>query len=546
MTISSLPGRRSAAARPVRWFAAVALSTPLLFAGCQSLDVVNQNSPAIDGVFSDATNIESALIGGFRDYWGVAMGAEPSNSGTGNLQISPVLHLSVFGNEMTTGAAFPMEITQEPRIAIDNQNQGGWHNRKPWYDTYQVIATGRDVLNSIRTNNLRLGTANAEFPDGQDTKRAQVFARFLIGVGNVYLGLVFDQGFPADETDDPATYDYTLQPYTALLETGREQLRLAIADAKAAPDFTLPITWINGQEYTRDQFVRIMYSFLARSYAYEARTPAQRAATNWQQVLNLLDSGITTRNFQVQAEIITPATNSAYYQYSQFQSSGRTSNRLIGPGDTTGRYQAWFATPTEQRVAFIIGTPDRRISNAPITGTVPNPPAPAKFARLPNQTMGSTRGTYMHSNYLATIYRLPGPLNYHATGLITSMSADEMKFIRAEALWRLNRRTEVLPILNATRAIAGLAPVTVNGPPNTPSCVPRKDNGDCGDLFDALMYEKRIELFPTEAIIAFVDQRGWGKLLSGTPLHFPVHGRELETLGLPYYTIGGGGEGSAP
>jgi len=152
----------------------------------------------------------------------------------------------------------------------------------------------------------------------------------------------------------------------------------------------------------------------------------------------------------------------------------------------------------------------------------------------------------MHSAYHSIRFRLPGPLNYHATSLITSMSADEMKFIRAEALFRLNRRAEVLPILNPTRALAGLAAVTVDGPPNNASCVPRKDNGACGDLFDALMYEKRIELFPTEALIAFVDQRGWGRLITGTPIHFPVHGRELETLKLPYYTIGGTGPGSAP
>lgn len=538
MTTSSLPGRRSAAARPVRWFAAAALSSPLLFAGCQSLDVVNQNSPAIEGVFSDAANIESALVGGFRDYWGVAMGANTNST-------SPVLQLSVLGNELTTADAFPMEVTQEPRIAIDNQNQGGWHNRKPWYDTYQVIATGRDVLNSIELNKLKLGTTNAEFPNGQDTKRAQVFARFLIGVGNMYIGLVFDQGFPADETDNPATYDYTLQPYTALLEKGREQLRLAIAEAKAAPNFTLPITWINGQEYTRDQLVRIMYSFLVRSYAYEARTPAQRAATNWQQVLNLLDSGITTVNFQQQAQLDIAATASAYYQYSFLQTNGRTSNRLIGPADTTGAYQAWLTKPLDQRAAILIETPDKRIARVNST-TTSNPPAPAKFARLASQTMSTVRGTYMHSNYHATKYRLPGALNYHTTGLITSMSAEEMKFIRAEALFRLNRRAEVLPILNATRTAAGLAPVTVDGPPNTPSCVPRKNDGTCGDLFEALMYEKRIELFPTEALIAFVDQRGWGRLISGTPMHFPVHGRELETLGLPYYTIGGGGPGSAP
>jgi hypothetical protein len=126
------------------------------------------------------------------------------------------------------------------------------------------------------------------------------------------------------------------------------------------------------------------------------------------------------------------------------------------------------------------------------------------------------------------------------------MSVDEMKFIKAEALYRLGRLTEVLPLINPTRVAAGLKPVTVDGPPPGRDCVPRKDDGSCGNLFDAIQYEKRIELFPTEALPSFADARGWGKLITGTPIHFPVHGRELETLGLPIYTFGGGGPGSAP
>jgi hypothetical protein len=77
--------------------------------------------------------------------------------------------------------------------------------------------------------------------------------------------------------------------------------------------------------------------------------------------------------------------------------------------------------------------------------------------------------------------------------------------------------------------------------------VPRKDNGACGNLFDAIQYEKRIELYPTEGDISWWDARGWGKLLPGTPYHVPVSGRELISLGIPYYTFGGvGSPGTAP
>ncbi len=534
MKTSSNPGRITAARRST-WLAAAAVAGPMLFVGCQSLDVANQNSPLINGVFSDAANIEAALIGGWRDYWGMVQGARSSPE-------SPVVQLSIFGNELTSADAFFMENTAEPRPAINNLDAGGWINRKPWYESYGVIATGRDAIQSIESQNLKLGLVNAEFPNGQDTPRAKVFSKFLIGIGNIHVGLLFDQGFPADETVDPNTYDFTtLKPYTEMLATGRKALRDAIADAKAAPDFTLPTTWINGNPLTRDQFVRVMYAYLLRSYVHEARDPAGRQATNWQLVLNLLDSSIT-QDFTQQAQLDIADTRSVYQSYAYFQTNGRTSNRLIGPADTTGRYQAWLALPTDQRQAIIIATPDKRFTNS----TANAQPAGIRFKRIASQTMTSVRGTYMHSNYHSARYRNPPELNFHSTGVLPIITMDEMRYIRAEALYRLNRRDEVPALLNVTRVPNGLAPVTVNGVPQSPSCVPRKDNGDCGDLFDALMYEKRIDLFPLDPSATFFDQRGWGKLLRGTPIHFPVHGRELETLGLPIYTFGGSGPGSAP
>jgi hypothetical protein len=533
MTTHSPLARRLA--RPA---AGLALAGALFGAGCQSLDVVNQNSPAIEGVFSNAENIEAALIGGWRTLWGVTQGS-------GSNATYPMINLSVWGNELTTADAGPMEVTQEPRPAIDNRNQGGWYNRKPWYDVYAVIATGRDVFRSIERNNLELGAITPEAPNGADTPRAKVFAKFLMGVGNVYIGLLFDQCFPYDIDDDPQRYDYTLRPYTACLDKGRELLRSAIADAKAAPNFTLPTTWVNGNPLTRDELVRVMYSYLVRSYAYAPRTPTERAAVNWQQMLTLMDSGITSNFFQLADNTIS-ATASAYYQYSYLQTNGRTNNRLIGPADTSGAYQAWLNTPLDQRDAFLVQSPDRRISNGTTSGTA-QPAAPARFARPASQTMTAVRGTYMRSNYHNIRYRRPPALNYHSTGgQIFTMTTDEFKFLRAEALFRLNRRAEVPALLNPTRTASGLQPVTVDGPPPGPLCVPRKNDGTCGDLWDALMYEKRIDLFPTEAIIAYADQRGWGRLLPGTPIDLPVHGRELETLGLPYYTTGGAAGRGAP
>ena len=74
---------------------------------------------------------------------------------------------------------------------------------------------------------------------------------------------------------------------------------------------------------------------------------------------------------------------------------------------------------------------------------------------------------------------------------------------------------------------------------------------------DKLIYEKRIENYGVCSGCAFFDRRGLGPLaptgptfhhghVEGTPLHFPVPGKELEVLGLPNYTFGGIGNELAP
>ena len=89
--------------------------------------------------------------------------------------------------------------------------------------------------------------------------------------------------------------------------------------------------------------------------------------------------------------------------------------------------------------------------------------------------------------------------------------------------------------------------VTVAGPPDEPGCVPRKLNGQCGSLWDALRYEKGIELLGNDGVTAYFDARGWQTLPENSFTQMPVPGRELGTLQLELYTFGGpGGQSIAP
>jgi len=448
--------------------------------------------------------------------------------------------MSVWGNDITTTSITYIDYSTEPRIPINNRDNLNCATRYGYYTAYEAAAGARESFQGIKENNLKFGTVDLNTPNGRDTPSRLIFAKFLIAISQLNLGLYFDQAFVSDTATPPGTRGADLAPSSQVIAKAVEQLRNVIADARATPDFTLPATFVNGRSITRDELVRIAIGFIIRSQVYAPRNPAERAAVNWARVLSQLDSTIT-RDFGFQADPAIAGTGSTYINNSFAQNTVRVSNRLLGPADTSGQYQAWLAAPLSSRNAFTITTPDRRIHGA--TNTV----AGTRFTRL-TSTMGSaTNGPYLTSSYRSTRY-LNTAADSGNRAFVLVLSLDEMKFIRAEALYRLGRGAEAAAIINPTRIAANLKPVDANGPPAGRDCVPRKDNGACGDLFDAIQYEKRIELYPyAGGEVTWYDARGWGKMISGTPVQMPVSGRELVTLGLQYYTFGGSGSpGSAP
>lgn len=502
----------------------------LLLGACQDLEVTNPNNPDRDRSTSQPGDVQTLVASTFTTFWPMTQGNWPG------------ITLAAMADEATSGFADfgILELSSEPRAAFNNTTiySRRFVAEDPWYILYGVISTNNDALTAIDDGLVIM-------EGGTDvTPRARAFAKFMQGLAHGYLGLYFDQASISDETMDPATATYPLVPYPEVLAAAVAQLEAA-AQLATASSFTIPATgWINGVTLTNTQLAQLANSFIAKFLAYGARTPAERAAVNWAKVITHIDAGIT-------ADVAPTAISGILFSdYRRLMARQRTVTPgdfarldyfLVGPADTSGAFQNWINTPLANRTQFQMRTPDRRVQGP--TG----PASLGKYFGYHTATIfAADRGLYHRSSYY---YWRAGMGTTWENGVQQWMTRAEMNLLKAEALIRLNRAAEAIPLINLTRVANGELPAitTVDGPAQATSCVPRKHNGQCGSLWDALKYEKRIEMTGVEPGVSWYDARGWGTLIAGTMTQMPIPARERETTRSTSYTFGGapGSAGSA-
>lgn len=501
----------------------------LLLTACQELTVVNENEPDRERATRQPLATEAFVASAFRTWWNV-----------GGHDDYPSWAFSTMANEVTSGFADfgQLEVSAEPRSAWNNSpvNARNEVTEDPWYDLNATISTVNDALIAM--------DAGLVIVDADRTARARAVAKFLQGISHGYLGLYFDQAFVVDETVALDTMlNAAFVPYPEVIDAAIAQLDEAITVAGTG-NFTLPVdSWLFAS-MTRDQFVRLANSFAARLLAYSPRTRAERDAVDWAEVIRRVDAGVVTDFAPVgQPDILWDDWKRLVARVrtaSRPSDFGRPSYWLLGPADSANGFVNWVATPVQDRVAFQISTQDRRIQGA--TG----PASQGKYVGYNlNNIFTASRGTYRFSWYY---FHRFGTSDTWQTGPLTALTVTEMDLLKAEGLIRLGRAVEAIPLINKTRVANGeLPPVTIDGPPDLPGCVPRKLNGACGSLWDALRYEKGIEGLGVSGVIRYFDARGWQTLPENTIVQLPVPGRELAVLQRPLYTFGGpGGQGSAP
>ena len=556
-----------------RLLAAVVLGGALS-SGCFDLDVptlqpVAGQTYTRPEILANPVLLERIVAGTFVLFWAEVRGE------------SPWVNLSIFGEEFTSSiTTFTDDIWE---IVKENPSDGGrgeipnflgvTHNmmRDPWHLFYESNSSAAEFGAYIKENNIRI-VDPVTLQD--NTQRLLAFAKFVMGMSHVQIGLLFDSAAIVNEAVDltkPA--NLPLRPYQEVLDSGIKWLQEA-ADISDANSFTMPLNegqWIFGSGFDNQRLASAAHAYIARAMVYGARTPAERLAVDWAKVKTHIArapiDGFGPRGqpasgggFLYRAAATQSPNNNSGVCNNECNGSGnmRVDMRLVGPADVSGSYQTWLSKVADTQFDTVapvsVITPDQRIQE--IGGILPNI-KPAYFKYYPDHapvTQHETviRGVYYQSHYWNSTRALNNGDQFPATGGGRNESDDlrliqdhmllgvEMDLLLAEA--HIRGTPQNLPaaveLINKSRVINGELPdVTVNGVPVAADCVPKRYDGMCGTLWDALVYEKRLETYGTG--IAFFDLRGWGCLIQGTAMQFAPPASQLDVMGKVIYTYGG-------
>jgi len=463
------------------------------FTNCAKLEVKNTNNPDRDEVLSSPEGLR-ILAGGLFNQW---FQTEQHNLNSPG----PAMWVMADWGTVTFANYACVDLSKEPRVFLNNTPSYRYHRntRNFWRNMYGIVTSANDVLRGIE-NGIQIGN------NGEDTEMAKGMAYFMQGLGNGYIGLVYDKAYPSDENTDYETLQQT--NYTASIDMAISQLEKAI-QVFDSNTFTLPTEWMT-HPYTNTDMSKIAHSFIARLLVYSARNTTQTDAVDWQAVLDHAQAGIT-EDFAIEGDgNVSGRKWMSWLKFYMARSSwGKVDMRIVHLLDHT--------QPANWPTAGIAALPNGGIMNSP------DRRATSDF-EYDSANNRPERGIYRWSTY--RYKRLDDYILSHFFAPVVLMRKTENDMFKAEALVHLNQVSAAAGIVNS-------------GTRHTRGHLPNVSTSNGAAVLDAIMYERTIELPLTGMGIEFFDMRRTGKLQDGSLLHFPIPAQQLEVLQLPFYTYGG-------
>jgi hypothetical protein len=525
-----------------------ALVVGALLAGCSDqLAVTNPNVVDVDAAFKTVGGIKQ-VIG--KSYQGLFQGQYANL----NALIPQTMNLSGESSASVANAGMGLR-TGIPRQLIDNQlgNQTFDGNFRDFSFFTRFARQGANGIKALRTLNQ----------SDVSTAQTRALGFFVIGYAQGHIAMMYDSA----AVIRPDTVDETKLSSAAEVSANAILMldsAVAITNAFAAVPGGFPTLGgsdlIAGSTISAARFVQIVRSYRAKFRAGVARTPAERAAVDWAAVEADAAAGVTTDLTVALDGAVGWSIAGTIGQLAVFGGWHQMPLLFAGMADTTGRYNSYIAVGTfaSARTGFLMETPDSRwpkgatraAQQAFQPATVPA--TGVYFRNRPSGEDVSDNGNpWANSNYDHFRWR---PINdANNVGTWTLLSFREISMLRAEALIRLNRVADAIPLINASRTLNNLPAIPLTATLTTPvpggttaapviggsSCVPRvpvsATTTACGNVLEAMKWEKRMESAFTGYAQWFLDSRGWGDLVPGTPLEWPVPIQEMNSRSKPFY-----------
>ena len=523
----------------------------------------NLGSPDVTRVFATPAAVEQTIGTGYQ-------ACRNATLGTGGLQPET----SVLSLEAYSGLN---NFNMGPRVGIPRNPIGNSLSSSSVFSEFSSLSrSSRLSVNAINA----LDKLRVDDPSPLDgvlgspalDLRARAFGFFAVGCSSAWLALYYDSAGvvkPGMATEVIPE----LSGYKAVMDTAIMMLDSAIAIANQTTTvegaaFQTPATWLGGKAYNRDQFIRVVRSMRARFRAGVSRNPAERLAVDWPAVIADAENGIL-EDFRVNVGN-NSGWNAGYYS-TQIYQDGRTWGQMslmyYGMADTSRSYDAWLATPLGERSPFLVLTPDKRWpsgnTRAAQVSASANP-AGNNYNHFPyiaasaEEAVDGTWGWSYYQHNRSRALRFNSPTN---SGDYPEFMKPELDLLAAEGYYRTNNFAKAAEKIDISRvARGGLPGLVANGVldattpvPGGAACVPRVPVGPtftttvCGNMFEALKYEKRMETAYTSVARWWIDGRGWGDLVEGTAEQYPVPRQEMDARQKKPYPLGGvGGPSGAP